>query len=143
MGRHESVRTAVLAGHLASLPLTSDQPLSINATTTGMERRERCLAFPNSHSLQFQSVLFSFAASTIAAQKSLTWGMCAAAFLSCQYLQTHHLPMTPTRKYWIALAVSAALGAVLLGSPTTSRFAIGGLIGGAVFAVATRPRYGG
>ena len=51
--------------------------------------------------------------------------------------------MTPTRKYWIALAVSAALGAVLLGSPTTSRFAIGGLIGGAVFAVATRPRYGG
>ena len=50
--------------------------------------------------------------------------------------------MTPTRKYWIALAVSVGLGAApLLGSPTTSRFAIGGLVGAVVFNIATRPRY--
>ena len=51
------------------------------------------------------------------------------------------LLMTPTSKYWIALAVSIGLGAALLGSPTTSRFAIGGLVGAVVFNIATRPRY--
>ena len=49
--------------------------------------------------------------------------------------------MTPTRKYWVALAVSIGLGAALLGNPTTSRAAIGGLVGAAVFSIATRPRY--
>ena len=48
--------------------------------------------------------------------------------------------MTPTRKYWIALAISVGLGALLLGNSVTSRFAVGGLIGGTVFALATRPR---
>ena len=49
--------------------------------------------------------------------------------------------MTPTRKYWIALAISVALGAVLLGNAATSRFAVGGLMGATVFALATRARY--
>ena len=49
--------------------------------------------------------------------------------------------MTPTRKYWISAAVAVALGALLFSNPVTSRFAVGGLIGGTVFVLATRPRY--
>jgi len=48
--------------------------------------------------------------------------------------------MIPTRKYWIALAISVALGALLLGNSVTARFAVGGLVGAMVFAIAVRPR---
>ena len=48
--------------------------------------------------------------------------------------------MTPTHKYWIALAVSVGLGAARLASHTTSRFAVGGLVGTVVFCSFAKPQ---
>ena len=50
--------------------------------------------------------------------------------------------MTPTRKYWISLAIAISNGALTFSNRYTGlRIAVGGLIGGGVFALVTRPRY--
>ena len=49
--------------------------------------------------------------------------------------------MTPTRKYWISLAIAISNGALAFSNRYTGRrIAVGGLIGGGVFALVTRPR---
>ncbi len=49
--------------------------------------------------------------------------------------------MTPTRKYWISLAIAVSIGALAFSNRHTGRIAVGGLIGAGVFTVATRIRY--
>ena len=48
--------------------------------------------------------------------------------------------MTPTRRYWIALATSVVVGALVFTNPDIAKYAVGGLIGATVFAFAIRTK---